>query len=64
MVNKLKIVFLEIISPNQSAFVKGRLISNNILMAHEILRFLRVGKSHNHHTALKIDMSKAYDKVE
>lgn len=33
-------------------------------MTHKILRFLRVGKSKAHHFDLKIDMSKAYDRVE
>lgn len=64
MANRLKIVFSEIISSNQSVFVKGRLISDNIIIAHEILRFLKVGKSRTHYMALKIDMSKAYDRVE
>lgn len=64
MTNRMKTIFPEIISPNQNAFVKGRLISDNIIIAHEILRFLRVGKSRSHHMALKIDMSKTYDRVK
>lgn len=64
MVNRMKIVFPKIIFPNQNVFVKGKLISDKILNAHDILRFIRVGKSRSHHIALKIDMSKAYDRVE
>lgn len=55
----------KIISANQRAFVKGRMISNNILVAHECIHFLknkRMGESFE--MALKLDMSKAYDRVE
>lgn len=60
----MKYVFLEIIFPHQSAFVKGRHISDNILIAHEVIRFLKNDKSNNHHIAIKIDMNKAYDQVK
>lgn len=62
MVNMLNEVFPKIISPNQSAFVKSRQISDNIIVAHEILRFMKKDKSNSHHMAIKIDMSKAYDR--
>jgi len=55
----------EVINPAQSAFVLGRLISDNILVAYEITHFLlnkREGELG--YAALKLDMSKAYDRVE
>ena len=53
-----------IITLYQNAFIKGRNISNNILISHEIIDTLR--RENGRKTSfgvLKIDMSKAYDMV-
>lgn len=65
MANRLKTVLDKVVLPNQSAFVPGRLITNNVVVAFECLHKLKFVKSSNNcFAALKLDMTKAYDKVE
>ena len=65
LANRLKPLLPLIVSENQSAFQAGRVITDNILMAFETLHYMK--NHHNGNTgfmALKLDMSKAYDRVE
>ncbi|KAL8099906.1 hypothetical protein AgCh_032240 [Apium graveolens] len=63
--NRLKLLLDQEISENQSAFMSGRLISDNVLIDYEVMHTLkqkRRGK--DVYMALKLDMSKAYDHIE
>ena len=61
----MKKVLLDVISLNQSAFVLGRLITDNVLLAYELTHFMQTKKrGADSFAVLKLDMSKAYDRVE
>ena len=60
--NRLKIVLNDLVDVNQSAFIPGRKISDNILLTQEFMR----GFSWNwgaKRCAFKVDFMKAYDTV-
>lgn len=61
--DRLQPVLPSIISPEQSGFIKGRLISDNFLLARELFMELdRPVRGHN--LLIKLDMAKAYDRIE
>ncbi|KAL9684752.1 hypothetical protein QQ045_022193 [Rhodiola kirilowii] len=41
VVNRLQQILPEVISPEQSAFIKGRLITDNYLIAHEAAHHIK-----------------------
>ncbi|KAL0288033.1 UNVERIFIED_CONTAM: hypothetical protein Sradi_7110800 [Sesamum radiatum] len=63
IVQRLRLVLDKLISPSQNAFVPGRSIGDNILLAQELFAgYNRQGLPMR--CALKVDLRKAYDTVE
>jgi len=59
---RIATVLPSLISKNQTGFVKGRNITETVLLAQEIIRDInRRNKYHN--VVVKLDMAKAYDRV-
>lgn len=64
MALRMKSLINKIIATNQSAFVEGRQIQDNLLFVHEAFHTLRrKSKKLEPYMAIKLDMSKAFDKV-
>lgn len=64
LTNHLKPLLSSLISPFQSAFIHGRLISDNSLLASEVSHFLHNKNGKEGFFALTLDLSEAYDVVE
>ena len=65
LANRLKQILPHLIATMQSAFVHSRLITDNFLVAYESLHAMHYHKKGRRGSfALKLDVSKAYDRVE
>nr|XP_029146216.1 uncharacterized protein LOC114924798 [Arachis hypogaea] len=65
IVLRLKRFLKDIVSPTQSAFVGGRLIQDNVVIAQEVYHSLnKKGREGSQNIAIKLDMNKAYDRLE
>lgn len=65
LANRLKPLLTEIIAPEQSVFVGGRQIQDNIFIVQEVLHQIIIGsRKRKFQAVLKLDMKKAYDRVE
>ncbi|KAL2497433.1 Uncharacterized protein Adt_22983 [Abeliophyllum distichum] len=61
--SRLSNILPQIISAPQSRFIPGRLIGDNILLAQELLHTLDT-KVRGGNASLKLDMAKAYDRLD
>lgn len=65
LANRLKVVLPEIISENQSAFVPGRNITDDVLLAFEMIHFMKQKKNGSvGEISLKLNITKTYDRVD
>lgn len=65
LAKRLKTILPNIISDSQSAFQADKAISDNILVAYESLHHMKNRKAgRSSFKAMKLDISKAYDRVE
>lgn len=64
LTKRLQPILSSLILENQLAFVPQRAISDNVLITHEILHYLKIsGATKRRAMAVKTDMSKAYDRI-
>jgi len=63
LANRLKVVIPHLVGKQQTAFVKGRRIGDNILLAQELLRNFHRDRG-SPRCAIKVDLMKAYDTVK
>ncbi|XP_015940042.1 uncharacterized protein LOC107465577 [Arachis duranensis] len=64
LVNRFCPFLSEIIGLFQGGFIPGRGTTENIIIAQEIMHFMRKTKSKKGSMAFKIDLDKAYDRVD
>lgn len=65
LVNRLRPLLDELVSQSQSAFVPGRMITDNALLAFECFHSIQKNSNLNKGAcAYKLDLSKAYDRVD
>lgn len=63
IVNRIRPLLDNIISPFQSSFIPGRLTTDNVIICQEIIHSLKNNKARKGGMIWKIDFDKAYDRI-
>lgn len=63
VVNRLKPLLPDIISPNQTGFIPTRSIHENIIVAQEMMHSMRKIRGRNGFFVIKVDLMKVYDRL-
>ncbi|RYR24105.1 hypothetical protein Ahy_B02g057597 isoform A [Arachis hypogaea] len=63
IVQRIKPLLNDRISPHQSSFIPGRKIHDNIIIAKEVMHSMRRMRGKKGYMAIKIDFEKAYDRI-
>ncbi|CAA0831454.1 Unknown protein, partial [Striga hermonthica] len=61
LAERIKLVVPSLINPAQASFVPGRHITDNIIIAQELIHSMRVMKGKHGVMVVKVDLEKAYD---
>lgn len=61
--NRIRPLLQKLISPTQTSFVRGRQISDNVIIVQEVLNLFRRAKGRKGFIAWNVDLSKAYDRI-
>ncbi|XP_060960657.1 uncharacterized protein LOC133031214 [Cannabis sativa] len=62
--SRLRGILPRIISPNQATFIRGRSIAENSMIAREIVHSMKKRKNNRGFMMIKLDLEKAYDKMD
>ena len=63
IVNRLQAILPDLIGPHQTSFVPGRHITENIIIAQEVIHSMRRKMGKKGFMAIKVDLEKAYDRL-
>lgn len=64
LAGRLRGMLPRLISPFQTAFFRGRSIQENAILGQEVIHSMKLKRGLKGWVALKLDMEKAYDKME
>lgn len=64
LADRLQSVMAKLTGLYQSSFVSGQLAVDNVVIAHELLHHLKSRKGNRCGMVVKLDLEKAYDKVD